>query len=160
TRLAGADRHRHRPDDRNAPPPAQALLPPGGQFRDFHGPIAGGHLQQDHGSVLSRHDGHLVDRPHGGRNRGHEHHARLGDRADPRNRGPQGARGPAARHPVAVPGGGHDPHGDGRDSGDRRRDRGGILDPRPLPFQLRRSVVGNVARLLFFDRDRAFFRDL
>ena len=39
-----------------------------------------------------------------GGHRGHEHHARLGHRADPRDRSAQGARRPAVGHPPAVPG--------------------------------------------------------
>ncbi len=40
-----------------------------------------------------------------GRDRDHEHHVRVGDRADEGDRHPQGDRGQTAHHPVAVPGG-------------------------------------------------------
>ena len=43
----------------------------------------------------------------GRRHRRHEHHARLGHRADPRDRSAQGARRPAVGDPPAVPGRGH-----------------------------------------------------
>ena len=47
-----------------------------------------------------------LHRHRGGRHRHHEHHADVGQRADPRDRHPQVARRHAPRHPPPVPGGG------------------------------------------------------
>ena len=60
------------------------------------------------GAIASR----LADRR---RDRDHEHHAGLGDRAHARDRPAAGGGGQDARHPVAIPGGGGDAFGAGRD---------------------------------------------
>ena len=57
----------------------------------------------DHRRRLHRPRRHLVHRADGRRHRRDGDHDDLGDRADPRNRRPQGARRPAAGDPLAVP---------------------------------------------------------
>ncbi len=87
------------------------------------GPAAGvGGLHQlaaDH--PAGRHRVHLADRR---RHRDHEHHARVGPRADPRDRHPQGHRCSRPRHPRPVPGRGTDPLGHRRSHRGRAGYRG------------------------------------
>ena len=58
-----------------------------------------------------------------GRHRNHEHHARLRDGADPRDRRAHGDRGPGRRHPRPVPRGGRRARARGRLGRDRARAR-------------------------------------
>ena len=76
----------------------------GEQFRVPDGGGRAGHLGEDLQDPVpgaARAGGHL---PGGGRHRHHEHHADGGERADPRDRHPEGARRPPARHPGPVRG--------------------------------------------------------
>ena len=67
-----------------------------------------------------------------GRRRGdHEHHARVGDRADQGDRPADGGRGRAPRHPPAVPGRGGRPERTGRRPGRGRRPHRERPGPRP-----------------------------
>ena len=82
--------------------------------KDNFGDLRPGHahrpLPPDHRRHLHGDDRDLLDRPPGRRGRRDEHHARVGHREDARDRRPQGARRDPARHPVAVPHRGDDPH--------------------------------------------------
>ena len=66
--------------------------------RDVH-PV----LQDRDVGHLLRHDRRLFDRPRRGRHRHHEHHVRLGLRADEGDRHPHGRRRPPPGHPLPVP---------------------------------------------------------
>ena len=73
------------------------------------------------GSILPGHDRDKLDRPRGGGDRRHEHHARQRDGADARDRGAESARRAPPGHPLAVPDRGRDPDRDRRCV--RRHDR-------------------------------------
>ena len=62
----------------------------------------------------------------------HEHHAGVGHGADARDRRAQGAGRAQARHPLAVPHRGHDPHRRGRSARHRDRGRRGLAGERVL----------------------------
>ena len=67
------------------------------RLRDRDRPERHGPLAERHPRDLRGHDRGDRDQPGRGRDRGHEHHAGLGDRAHPRDRGPKGpGRPPAA----------------------------------------------------------------
>ena len=61
------------------------------QLRALHRRADGGRLPPDHRDDVPGDGGAQLDRPAGGRHRRDEHHAGLGDRADLRDRHPQGA---------------------------------------------------------------------
>ncbi len=120
-RDAGLMAEAEEPDPGHPPAAPPAAGRPGGRLpgarprRDVRGP----------GGVGPRHDhapgGHRLRLPHGRRDRHHEHHAGVGDRANPRDRPPHGRRGARAGHPRPVPGGGGDA------VGGRRPDRASAI---------------------------------
>ena len=79
---------------------------PGRRERLHHPQPAGPprHPAADHPGVHHAAREHRGGEPPGGRHRDHEHHAGLGDRADPRDRRAQGARRHPAQHHAPVPG--------------------------------------------------------
>ena len=123
--------------------------------RDRHGALAERHPRHLRGD----HRGHR-HLPPGGRHRGHEHHARLRDRADPGDRGEEGAGRAPPRHPPAVHRGVGHPVGGGRCPG--YSGRGYVLHGigrHPRGHDVRRllgprATVGRGARALRLHRRR------
>ena len=103
----GQRAERRRPDERPVPDPqpVAAARDELGDDPDVHGPARRRRRPQ----------------PAGRRHRDHEHHARRGHGADPRDRDPQGRRRGPRSDPRAVPARGHAPQPGGRAARRRRR---------------------------------------
>ena len=131
--------------DHGAPAPAPQDRPRAG--RRLHDALADGDARAGRGAEPHDVDAPLVDRGRLAprrRDRDHEHHARLRDGADARDRRADGDRRQGRRHPRAVPRRGRRALARGRLLRDRARDR----DP-----ALRREGRG-LARRARADRDR------
>ena len=108
--------------DHGAPAPAPPDQQGDGPGRRLHDPVADGDARAGRSAEPHDVDAPLVDRGRLAprrRDRDHEHHARLGDGADPRDRRAHGDRRQGRGHSRAVPRRGRRP----RDRGRRRRDR-------------------------------------
>src|SRR2546429_438903 len=99
---------------------ARAQAGAGKQLLDRHSGQAAGFLEQGHRHVFPRDAGAVVHRVDGRRRRRGGDHDDLGHRAHAGDRSAQSARSDTARHPVAVPRRGLDPHRGGRRRGDAR----------------------------------------